>query len=82
VVTVPVALRARHHGTFRVRKAAAHLARLIRPARPVLASAAHIPLTLAAYGCLATAAFMFDTLVGLASTAVLLLVLEHQLADE
>jgi hypothetical protein len=56
--------------------------RLLAPARPVLANAAQIPLTIAAYGCLASAAFLFDTLVGLASTAVLLIVLEHQLADE
>lgn len=63
-------------------RARAAAAALIRPARPVLASAAQIPLTVTAYGCLASAAFLFDTLVGLASAAVLLIVLEHQLADE
>lgn len=66
----------------RLERVRAVTASLIRPARPVLASAAQIPLTIAAYGCLASAAFLFDTLVGLASTAVLLIVLEHQLADE
>jgi len=66
----------------RLARARAAAARLVRPARPVLANAAQIPLTITAYGCLATAAFRFDTLVGLASTAVLLIVLEHQLADE
>ena len=63
-------------------RARASVIALVRPARPVLASAAQIPLTITAYGCLASAAFLFDTLVGLASAAVLLIVLEHQLADE
>jgi hypothetical protein len=79
MVTVPAALRASHHRAFRVPAIAA---RLIRPARPVLANIAQIPMTVTAYGCLASAAFLFDTLVGLASTAVLLIVLEHQLADD
>lgn len=65
-----------------LKRARAAAGRLLRPARPVLASAAQIPLTVTAYGCLASAAFLFDTLVGLASAAVLLIVLEHQLADE
>jgi len=65
-----------------LKRARAAVAALARPARPVLASAAQIPLTIAAYGLLASAALMWDTLVGLASTAVLLIVLEHQLADE
>ena len=66
----------------RLERARAVAARLIRPARPVLASAAQIPLTIAAYALLASAALEWNTLVGLASSAVLLIVLEHQLADE
>jgi hypothetical protein len=65
-----------------LKRARAVAAALARPAKPVLASAAQIPLTVTAYGLLATAATLWDTLVGLASTAVLLIVLEHQLADE
>ena len=78
-VTAPLARRWRSPLASRLRAAAV---RAVQPARPVLANAAQIPLTITAYGCLSTAAFLFDTLVGLASTAVLLLVLEHQLADE
>ena len=65
-----------------LKRARAAAAALIRPARPVLASAAQVPLTVTAYALLATAATLWDTLVGLASTAVLLIILEHQLADE
>jgi hypothetical protein len=66
----------------RLERARSVAGRLIRPARPVLANAAQIPLTIAAYGLLAGAAVAWDTLAGLACTAVLLIVLEHQLADE
>lgn len=83
MVSLPVARRAGHSWSFRVPAIAREIAvKLMRPARPVLANAAQIPLTITAYGCLSSAAFLFDTLVGLASTAVLLIALEHQLADE
>jgi hypothetical protein len=65
-----------------LKRARAAAVRLARPARPVLANAASMPLTVAAYGLLATAATEWNALAGMACTAVLLIVLEHQLADE
>jgi hypothetical protein len=64
------------------KRARAAVAAVVRPARPVLANAAQIPLTITGYGCLSGAAFTQGLPVGLASSAVLLIVLEHQLADE
>lgn len=50
--------------------------------RPVLANLASIPFTVAGMGCLAAAAFQVSVAVGLVSTGVLLVVLEHLIADE
>ncbi len=54
----------------------------LRPAKPVLANLATIPLTVAGFGCLDAAAFMWNTIAGLAAAGVLLIVLEHLIADE
>jgi hypothetical protein len=56
--------------------------RTMRPAKPVLANLASIPLTVAGFGCLDAAAFMWNTLAGLAAAGLLLIALEHMIADE
>ena len=57
-------------------------ARLLTPARPVLANLAAIPFTVAGWGCIATAVFTWNTTAGLGALGVILMVLEHQIADE
>jgi hypothetical protein len=86
VVTAPGRLRP--GDAVRIR-AAGQLARLrsaagraLRPARPVLRNLASIPLTVAGFGCLDAAALAWNVLVGLAGAGVLLIVLEHLIADE
>ena len=64
------------------RQAPALAARLLRPARPVLANLAAIPFTVAGWGLLSAAAFEWNQRIGLAVTGVILMVLEHQIADE
>ena len=64
------------------RQVPALAARLLRPARPVLANLAAIPFTVAGWGLLSAAAFGVNLGAGLASTGVILMVLEHQIADE
>lgn len=64
------------------RKVAAAAARLLTPARPVLRNAAAIPLTIAGWGCVAAAVFELSTIAGLGVLGVILMVVEHQIADE
>jgi hypothetical protein len=67
----------------RLRRAVtAAAARLLTPARPVLRNAASMPLTIAGWGCLAACVFELNTIAGLGALAPILMVLEHQLADE
>ncbi len=64
------------------RQGPALAARLLRPARPVLANLASIPFTVAGWALLSAAAFELSTVAGLAATGVILMVLAHQIADE
>ncbi len=57
-------------------------ARLLTPATPVLRNLASIPFTVAGWGLLSAAAFEVHLIAGLAVTGVILMVLEHQIADE
>lgn len=57
-------------------------ARLARPARPVLANLASIPLHVAGLGCIDAAAFAGNAIAGLAVTGLSLIWLEHVIADE
>lgn len=56
--------------------------KLLRPVRPVLANLAAIPFTVAGWGLISAAAFQVSTVLGLAAGGVILMVLEHQIADE
>lgn len=58
------------------------LMRLLRPTKPVLVNAASIPLTVAGWGCIAAAVFTWNVTAGLAVLGGVLMVLEHQIADE
>lgn len=70
-------------GVHRLRAAARGLlTRLLTPARPVLRNAAAIPLTIAGWGCVAACVFELNTIAGLGVLGVILMVLEHQIADE
>jgi hypothetical protein len=64
------------------RRLAQSAARGLHPAKPVLRNLASMPLTVAGWGCLAAAAFALNTIVGLAACAPILMILEHQIADE
>ncbi len=64
------------------RNLARFAARVLRPARPVLANLASIPLTVAGWACGVAAAFELNTIVGLAVCCPVLMILEHQIADE
>jgi len=64
------------------RQCAAAAARLLSPARPVLRNLAAIPFTVAGWGCISAAVFLASTIAGLAALGVILMVLEHQIADE
>jgi hypothetical protein len=57
-------------------------ARLLTPARPVLRNLASVPFTVAGWGLLSAAAFELNLIAGLACSGVILMVLEHQIADE
>ncbi len=56
--------------------------RLLSPARPVLANVASIPLTVAGWALISACAFAVSTTLGLGASGVILMVLEHQIADE
>lgn len=63
--------------------AAGRLARrLLSPARPVLANLAAIPFTVAGWALISACAFAVGTTLGLGASGVILMVLEHQIADE
>jgi hypothetical protein len=64
------------------RQVPAVAARLLNPARPVLRNLASVPFTVAGWGLLSAAAFEVHLIAGLAVTGVILMVLEHQIADE
>lgn len=64
------------------RQALAAAARLLTPARPVLRNLAAIPFTVAGWGLMSAAAFQVGTTIGLAASGVILMVLEHQIADQ
>lgn len=64
------------------RRAAAAAARLLTPAKPVLRNAAAIPLTIAGWGCVAACVFELNVIAGLGALGVILMVVEHQIADE
>ncbi len=55
---------------------------LLTPARPVLANLLAIPFTVAGWGLISACAFGLNTLAGLGVSGVILMVLEHQIADE
>lgn len=79
VLTQPLSLRSR---AKRLSRYATRVQRWLSPAKPVLANLASIPFTVAGFGFLAAATYAWNTTVGLASTGVLLIVLEHLIADE
>jgi hypothetical protein len=56
--------------------------RLLKPARPVLANLAAIPLHVAGLGCIDAAAFEGNAIAGLVVTGLSLIWLEHVIADE
>jgi hypothetical protein len=56
--------------------------RLLSPAKPALGNLASIPLTVAGWACVAAGVFAVSTTAGLISGGVILMVLEHQIADE
>jgi hypothetical protein len=56
--------------------------RLLSPARPVLGNLASIPFTVAGWALLSACAFQVSTTLGLGAAGVILMVLEHQIADE
>ena len=64
------------------RRVPALAARLLTPAKPVLRNLAAIPFTVAGWGLLSATAFEWNLLAGLAATGVILMILEHQIADE
>jgi hypothetical protein len=64
------------------RKARPVLAKFLRPARAPLANLAQVPLTFCGFACLAAAALWWNPVAGLACTGVLLIVLEHVIADD
>lgn len=64
------------------RGAAGCAARLLSPARPVAANLAAIPFTVAGWGLIAAGVFAVSTVAGLIVSGVILMVLEHQIADE
>jgi hypothetical protein len=67
----------------RLRRAVtAAAARLATPAKPVLRNAAAIPLTIAGWGCVAACVFELNVTAGLGVLGVILMVVEHQIADE
>lgn len=55
---------------------------LLRPARPVLANLASVPLHVAGLGCIDAAAFEGNLIAGLVVTGLSLIWLEHVIADE
>lgn len=73
---------ARKRASGQLRKLLAPAARFLHPAKPVLRNLASIPLTVAGFCCFDVAAVIWDPLVGIASAGVLLIVLEHLIADE
>ncbi len=56
--------------------------RLAAPARPVLVNLASVPLTVAGWALISACAFQVSTTLGLGASGVILMVLEHQIADE
>lgn len=54
----------------------------LKPHRAALGNLVSMPLTVAGFGCLAAAAVWWQPIVGLASTGVLLIVLELLIADQ
>jgi len=62
--------------------ARAAAAALLAPARPVLANLLAIPFTVAGWGLISACAFQLSTTAGLGVSGVILMVLEHQIADE
>ncbi len=57
-------------------------ARVLSPAKPVLKNLAAIPFTVAGWCLMSACAFQISTTLGLGASAVILMVLEHQIADE
>jgi hypothetical protein len=55
---------------------------VLSPARPALGNLASIPLTVAGWGLVSACAFQAGTTLGLGVSGVVLMVLEHQIADE
>lgn len=58
------------------------VAAMVKPAKPVLANLASIPLHVAGLGCIDAAAFTGNTIAGLVVTGLSLIWLEHVIADE
>ncbi len=56
--------------------------RLLSPAKPALGNLASIPLTVAGWALISACAFAVSTVLGLGVSGVVLMVLEHQIADE
>lgn len=83
MVSAPAALRARHRQFPRARGAVtATAARLARPHRAALSNLVAMPLTTFGLGCIATGVFYANAIAGWIVTGVLLIVLEHLIADE
>lgn len=59
------------------RRYQAHTPRL----HPVISNALQIPLTIAGWASITTAVFLFSTVIGLIVLGVVLMILEHQIAD-
>lgn len=67
----------------RARAAVAALgSRVLRPARPVARNLASIPGTVAGWALVSAGVFSVSTTAGLIVSGVILMVLEHQAADE
>jgi hypothetical protein len=56
--------------------------RLLNPAKPALGNLASIPLTVAGWALISACAFQVSTTLGLGASGIVLMVLEHQIADE
>lgn len=80
------ALPARGRRWGQARKLRAHAvaaaARLLTPAKPVLRNLAAIPFTVAGWAMIAAGVFEVSMVAGLICGGVILMVLEHQIADE
>jgi hypothetical protein len=85
VVTAPGPLpwkAARTHVAGQLRKLRKAAVRVLQPAKPVLANAASIPLTIAGIGCIDAGISLFSFRIGLIVTGLSLMWLEHLIADE